>query len=151
MHPSKKCEYCGATASLKQITHEEVIGTVRVQMPSVMTYHCDACGEDDLSLDQLVKLQQQAAITALKDMPKIDGKTFRGIRKVLGVTQAQLAAFLGVASETVSRWESGTLEVSRPAQVGLLSASMLVQEGCSLAVPDAPTGPLVSPPHTRCA
>ncbi len=136
---------------MKNITHEELIGTVRVQMPSVMTYHCDACGEDDLSLDQLVKLQQQAAITALKDMPKIDGKTFRGIRKVLGVTQAQLAAFLGVASETVSRWESGTLEVSRPAQVGLLSASMLVQEGCSLAVPDAPTGPLVSPPHTRCA
>ena len=36
----------------------------------------------------------------------------RIIRKRLGVTQAELAALLGVTRETVTRWETGVRRVS---------------------------------------
>lgn len=140
MQPTKKCVFCGAVARYQRIEHVEVIGTAKVAMPSVMAYRCDSCGEVDLSLGQLTHLQLQAALTALVDLPKIDGKTFRAVRKSLGLTQSALADFMDAAPETVSRWESGS-EVSRSAQLMLLSAVMLVQKGRPVVAPAAPAEP----------
>ncbi len=38
----------------------------------------------------------------------------RAIRKRLGVTQVQLATYLGVDESTVARWEQGTRGISEP-------------------------------------
>jgi len=150
MQPTKKCAFCGATARYQKIDHEEMVGAVKVVVP-VMAYGCETCGEDDLTLNQLASLQQQAVQTALLDLPRIDGPTFRCARKAIGVTQAALARFMDVSPETVSRWESGATPVSRSAQLMLLSAVMLVREGRSLAPPDEPEGPLVSELFRRSA
>ena len=42
------------------------------------------------------------------------GKTLRTIRKLLGLTQAMLAAQLGVAPNTVARWERGERSIPEP-------------------------------------
>jgi transcriptional regulator with XRE-family HTH domain len=47
------------------------------------------------------------------------GKQVRGIRNRLGLTQAKLAAKIGVARNTVSRWEVGAASIS-PLAIRLL-------------------------------
>jgi len=64
---------------------------------------CDACGERVLPDDslQLVldELRRKAGLLTPTEI--------REKRKQLGLTQEQLASHLGVAKETVSRWETG--------------------------------------------
>ena len=43
------------------------------------------------------------------------GSELRAIRKGLGLTQVQLAERLGVASNTVARWERDEMGMSEPA------------------------------------
>ena len=42
------------------------------------------------------------------------GTTLRRIRKALGVTQVELAKRLGVAGNTVARWERGVVSIPEP-------------------------------------
>jgi putative transcriptional regulator len=42
------------------------------------------------------------------------GKELRQIRKGLGLTQQQLAARIGVTSNSLARWERGEVGISEP-------------------------------------
>ncbi|WP_447979039.1 helix-turn-helix domain-containing protein [Candidatus Nitrospira bockiana] len=55
----------------------------------------------------------------------VTGEELRRRRKELGLTQAQLAADLGVTVTTVARWERGERGISEP--IGRL-VDMLVKE-----------------------
>lgn len=39
------------------------------------------------------------------------GRDFRTIRQAMGLKQQELAALMGVTQATVSRWETGELEI----------------------------------------
>lgn len=43
------------------------------------------------------------------------GRKLNAIRRKLGLTQAALAKAIGVASNTVARWERGEMTISEPA------------------------------------
>ena len=45
----------------------------------------------------------------------VSGESFRYMRKVVGLTGGELAWLIGVAFETVSKWETGVREVDRAA------------------------------------
>ena len=47
------------------------------------------------------------------------GKRFKQIRLKLGLTQAQLAEILGVASNTVAVWERGEQPISGPVELAM--------------------------------
>lgn len=47
----------------------------------------------------------------------MDGATFRRLRLRLGVSQAGLAATMGVSPNTVYRWEAGMVEIPPPVAV----------------------------------
>ena len=51
-------------------------------------------------------------------------KTFKGLRKRMGLTQAELSRMLGVSRAAVSRWESGKRGIS---SVLALVMKLLVQ------------------------
>lgn len=44
----------------------------------------------------------------------MDAREVLAIRKLLGMTQAELAKKLGVARNTIARWEMGTVTVKEP-------------------------------------
>jgi len=46
---------------------------------------------------------------------KLEAKEVRRIRQWLGLTQKQLAERMGVARNTVARWEMGTMQIREPA------------------------------------
>jgi transcriptional regulator with XRE-family HTH domain len=55
-----------------------------------------------------------------------DGAAFKFMRKAIGMKATDLAALLGVAAETISRWETGQREVDRTALAAL--AGLVVDE-----------------------
>jgi transcriptional regulator with XRE-family HTH domain len=54
-------------------------------------------------------------------LPTVTADQVRRLRKSLGYTQAELAALLGVHKLTVSAWEIGRRNVSRPTEIALKS------------------------------
>lgn len=64
--------------------------------------------EPCVSYEELGRLELQAAIAVLSSAPSIVGSELKFARKVMGLTQPELAALLDVAVETVCRWEKGS-------------------------------------------
>lgn len=54
-----------------------------------------------------------------KTPPQIDQTDLVGIRKEIGWNQQELADYLGVTRETVSRREAGTAEISRETELAM--------------------------------
>lgn len=50
-------------------------------------------------------------------IPTMTCTTFRRLREKLGLSQAKLAARMGVSSNTIYRWEVGTVTVPPPVAV----------------------------------
>jgi DNA-binding transcriptional regulator YiaG len=88
-----------------------------------------------LSADQLGELERRAAITVLKDVELVNGDELKFARKVLGLRQTELGDFLGVGSETVSRWENGREEFKRAVQLAVLELLEQAHRGEAITRP----------------
>ncbi len=67
---------------------------------------CTACGASTIPAQELGRFELAAAKMALREHP-INGAILKDLRHILGLKQTELAAKLGVAPETISRWERG--------------------------------------------
>jgi putative zinc finger/helix-turn-helix YgiT family protein len=109
-----RCPECGkrevrptTVQHTSQIKHDGRLYTVEV--PSLRVPKCDACGElvfDNDAADQIAKaLRQQLGL--------LSAEQIRKNREDLSLSQRSLADQLGVAVETISRWENGVLTQTR--------------------------------------
>lgn len=90
-----------------EIKHDGRLHTIPV--PGLRVPKCDACGE--LVFGNEADGQIIAALRAKLGL--LTPEEVRGGRESLGLTQKEFAERLGVAAETVSRWETGSLIQSR--------------------------------------
>ena len=83
---------------------------------------CSSCGER-LIVAADVRRAEHAAARKLTEMGIQGGAVFRFLRKTAGLTGLQLADLLGVAKDTISRWENDTRPIPRAAMavVGMLA------------------------------
>ncbi|MBI3468234.1 MAG: type II toxin-antitoxin system MqsA family antitoxin [Planctomycetes bacterium] len=90
-----------------QITHDGRMHVVTV--PDLRVARCRSCGEFvfDHDADDQISQGLRAQLRLLRP------EQLRKIRTVFGLTQRKLAERLGVAEETISRWETGMLIQSR--------------------------------------
>jgi putative zinc finger/helix-turn-helix YgiT family protein len=109
-----KCPECGkkevrrsAVRHVSQVKHDGRVYAVEVSRLRVPK--CQACGElifDDVADEQIAAaLRQQLGLLLAEQI--------RGNREQLGLSQRELAEQLGVAVETISRWENGVLTQTR--------------------------------------
>lgn len=69
---------------------------------------------------ELGRLELQAAIAVLSESESLNGDELRFARKAMGLRQPDLASLLDVATETVSRWETGSEPIRRQTQLAVL-------------------------------
>jgi DNA-binding XRE family transcriptional regulator len=80
----------------------------------------DDAGTLGMPSTELGRLELQAAIAVLSEAESINGEELRFARKAMGLRQPDLAALLDVATETVSRWETGGEPIRRQTQLSVL-------------------------------
>ena len=80
----------------------------------------DDSGTLGMPSTELGRLELQAAIVVLSETQSINGDELRFARKAMGLRQPDSAALLDVATETVSRWETGAETIRRQTQLAIL-------------------------------
>lgn len=101
--------------------------TVAVTMPARV---CDACGETTIAGDDLARAEH-AVTRALVSAGSTHPHALRWLRKGAGLRAVDLAALLGVAPETVSRWENGARTIDRAALAVLAGLALDAIEGAT--------------------
>lgn len=109
-----RCPECGKqevhaaqVAYTAEIKHDGRLCTVEI--PDLSVPRCDACGE--LVFD--TRADEQVARALRDQLGLLSAEQIRANRERIGLSQRQLADRLGVAVETISRWETGALTQSR--------------------------------------
>lgn len=97
----------GSGLAQLQIKHDGRLYTVEI--PRLRVPRCAACGELVLENDA----DEQIAQALREQIGLLSGEQIRANREELGLSQRNLAEHLGVAVETISRWENGVLTQTR--------------------------------------
>lgn len=126
-----KCTNCGGSKFRSGATEETFkIGDGRqfvVRLPASL---CTACGDAYVDGPVLGDAEREIA-RRLAESGEPSGASFRFMRKALGLSAKALAADLGLAPETISRWENGDRAVDAP--TWLLLAGMAREPNGELA------------------
>jgi HTH-type transcriptional regulator / antitoxin MqsA len=109
-----RCPECGkkevhrATVHhASEVKHDGRVYTVEV--PRLRVPRCRACGE--MVFDNVA--DAQIAVALREQLGLLSAEQIRANREQLGLSQRDLADHLGVAVETISRWENGALTQTR--------------------------------------
>lgn len=109
-----RCPECGKKAvqpatvrHTSQIKHDGRLYSVEI--PGLRVPRCSACGELVFDNDA----DEQIARALRDQLGLLSGEQIRKNREDLGLSQRVLAEHLGVAVETISRWENGALTQTR--------------------------------------
>jgi len=87
-------------------THDYGQCGLPVQLQGIVVHRCPACGEDEVVIPRIDELHRLIARSVIRKPAGLSGAEVRFLRKWLGHSGRDLAAIMGVAPETVSRWES---------------------------------------------
>jgi DNA-binding transcriptional regulator YiaG len=128
---SKTCSTCGGSTTHRGYVHVEKVGKYKVKDATSFAMQCtkEDCGEVELTLNELAGYQRRAAALVLREAPEVDGAVVKYARRALGMKQVDLAARIGCASETLSRWETGVAPIPRAEQLAIVA----ILDGVELA------------------
>jgi len=103
-----KCLACGkAMTSAKENFNYSACGLPHVTLQGVEVRRCRSCGEHEVVIPRIEDLHQAIAMAVVAKKSRLTPAEVRFLRKHLGWSGADFARHMGVAAETVSRWENG--------------------------------------------
>jgi putative transcriptional regulator len=119
----KRCAECRSRELVATEAEEQLEVAGKTFAATLPATKCARCGAVYLSHDALGKLELAAA-GELARHGDVTSESFGFMRRALGVRAVELAEWLNVTPETVSRWEHGKQTIDRAA-AALLSAMVL--------------------------
>ena len=103
-----KCFECGGEMIEKrERVTDHHLGLESVVLKNALVRRCKKCGEREIVFEQIASLHRLIATTLIQKTTRLVGTEIRYLRKYLGWSSKELARRLGVACETLSRWENG--------------------------------------------
>ena len=81
-------------------------GLSNVMLVAVPVARCPRCGNYEVSIPNIEGLHRLIARTLIEKKTRLRGEEVRYLRKSLGWSGRDFARHMGVAEETVSRWEN---------------------------------------------
>lgn len=107
---SKHCTECGQGTLHESIIpeHVEDVGGVRVRLMQAVTQRrCTHCGETETIIPDMKGLVDAVAMARALEPVRLGPADLKLMRRALDMKQREFAEQMGVAPETVSRWEAG--------------------------------------------
>ena len=108
--PTMKCETCGA-AMTEHIEAVPLTALPSVIIDDALVAVCEN-GHRDVTISQLPQRLRWVALRLIEKSTQLTGEEIRFLRKHLGFSATDFAAFMEVKPETVSRWENEKLAMS---------------------------------------
>lgn len=104
-----KCADCGApaTAERNAVRRYDVGGLPHVELHGVDVIRCAACGRETVAIPRVAQLHRAIAHQIVLQQRMLAPIEIRFLRKHVGLSGNDFAQMMGVARETVSRWETG--------------------------------------------
>lgn len=123
-----RCPHCQSTELRDEaIECERAVGESAFSS-LIPAQTCASCGHSYPEGPALLRFNRAVA-RALVTSGVVSPEAFRFLRKTAGLKAAELADYLGVTAETVSRWETGKQGISRSNMLALGSLVLDEMEG----------------------
>ncbi len=121
-----KCFNCGGTMTTKRenAPYAALPGTV---LAGVEVSRCRKCGEYEVAIPAIDELNRALAKSVIETPRRLNGPEIRFLRTYLGYSSVDFAKMLGIAAESVSRWESGAQDIGRQADL-LVRALVMIDK-----------------------
>lgn len=105
----EKCIVCGESLQVfKDKPYEYKESGLNILLLGIPQYHCEACGEDFVSIPNPEMLHKKIGVEICKNKKALLlPEEIRFLRKELYLKANEMADRLGVDKSTVSRWENG--------------------------------------------
>jgi putative zinc finger/helix-turn-helix YgiT family protein len=102
------CPSCdGKMRVAKENFNYSSCGLPYITLQNVEVRRCEECGEDEVVIPKIDLLHQAIATSLIAKRNRLTAAEVRFLRKYLGWSGVDFARHMGVAPETVSRWENG--------------------------------------------
>ena len=129
-----KCTECGATMKTRKENYPyDECGLKHVTLVGVEVSRCPKCGNYELSIPRIEGLHRLLARVLIDKVTRFTGSEIRFLRKSLGWSGADFARHMGVADETVSRWENDAAPIGP--QADRLLRLMVAQGRLTMSYP----------------
>lgn len=103
------CDECGGPVRVERnaVRRYDLGGLPHVELHGVEVSRCESCGAESITIPRLGQLHRTLAHAFVTQPRMLAPAEIRFLRKHLGLSGGDFAQRMGVARETVSRWETG--------------------------------------------
>ena len=103
-----KCD-CGrpVTTERNAVRRYDIGGLPHVELHGVEVTRCEGCGKEGIAIPRIGQLHRVLADAFVRQRRMLAPVEIKFLRKHMGLSGADFAQRMGVARETVSRWETG--------------------------------------------
>jgi putative zinc finger/helix-turn-helix YgiT family protein len=103
------CDECNAPAAVERsaIRRYDAGGLPHIELHGVEVTRCGSCGAESVAIPRIAQLHRALASIFVTQHRMLAPIEIRFLRKHIGLSGADFAQRMGVARETVSRWETG--------------------------------------------
>jgi putative zinc finger/helix-turn-helix YgiT family protein len=105
-----KCDECGGSVTVEReaVRRYDIGGLPHIELHGVEVTHCTTCGNETIAIPRIGQLHRAIAQAFVTQRRMLAHPEIRFLRKHIGLSGNDFAAVMGVARETVSRWETGS-------------------------------------------
>lgn len=116
MSTIRPCPNCKSTITVNRENYKYTeCGLPNVTLVDVETRRCASCGWNGAVIPYVDELHRALAMALIEQKTRLHGHEYRYLRKYLGHSGVDFAGLIGVAPETLSRWENEKEAVPPPA------------------------------------
>lgn len=102
----QECSHCGKPIGSERRNHRYTeSGLPNVVLQGVEIADCAACGNSEITIPRMSRVHSAMARALVKSPARLTGPQLRFLRKHLGLTGEQFAAYLHTDKTKISKWE----------------------------------------------
>lgn len=111
-----RCISCDWKSEHRDVVYDAKLNVV---VTGVLVRSCERCGCEERRYENVSELERRVFLAIAHRSGRLSGPELRNLRLALGKSAKALAEEVDIAAETLSRWETGSLQADMKFEAGL--------------------------------